>query len=173
MSVGLSFLLLVGSVQAREPSSEQQERFTGIWLIAESMATLRPGLEQAMDKAVASLFAPLRPLAKIKLRPELEPCRDYHLTLTKDTFSFHCGFEEDFRVSLLGDTTTFDDGDPYKVTTVVTDETVKVSVMGEEGGKKTDWTLYEDGKKLKVSSAIVSQHLAEPLAWVVRYRRQE
>lgn len=163
-------VLLVSPALAGSPSEELQARLTGVFQIAESVAELEPRLDAAVDKAIASLFLPFRPLAKIKLRPEVEPCATYTVKLTAEVFASHCEGEKDDPISLGQPRTIYDDGDAYQVTTVVGTRSVKVSVMGEDGGRNTTWIAGEEGR-LQVSSAIVSPHLAEPLAWTISYRK--
>jgi len=164
-------LVLLHAALAADPAAEVQALLTGTFRLAESAAEIPPRLDAATERAIASLFIAFRPLAKYKLRPEVQPCPSWHIALTATHFSNHCGTGEDFQVPVEGSRTVYDDGDPYKATVMVGTRSVKLDIMGEAGGKTTSWKVAAD-ERVSVYTAIVSQHLAEPLAWTTWYVRE-
>jgi hypothetical protein len=132
------------------------------WVLAEPTATVDARKAQALEATVATILAPLRPLARSRMAGKPDTCGRYGLEISDQQVIVRCDAET-LTVPLNGGSVpvTADDGTPLQARATRGADALVLRFEGEQATQET--RIRVEGGQLLVRKEIQSSFFAVPL----------
>jgi hypothetical protein len=149
----------------------QAPNLAGSYLLDDPTAV--PDIKKAVDKVADQMGFFAASVARDRLIAANKPAGMIVIAMAGNEVTTRFDQDQPIRTPADGSTIdwTRDDGEKVKVTTSWMGATLKRAVAGKDATRTTSFSLDASGKVLTLQIQITSEHLPQPLAYQLTYRR--